>query len=64
MRGSAVDVVWAVLAVLAVALELAAVLTKRAPTLTSTLRSLVRSRTGTAVLFLAWAWFGWHSFAR
>ena len=64
MSGTAVDACWGLLLALAAACQAAAVVTGRVATLGATLGRLVRSRLGTAALALAWAWFGWHTFAR
>ena len=64
MTAWAADLVWGALLAAAVACQLVAALGRRTATLGAVLRAALSSRVGTAAIALAWAWFGWHTFAR
>jgi len=64
MTAGAVDAVWGALLAVAVGLQALALRRRRVATLGAALRAVASSRLGTAGLALAWAWFGWHTFAR
>lgn len=57
-------VVWGALLAAAIACQLVAALARRTATLGAVLRAALSSRVGTVAIALAWAWFGWHTFAR
>jgi hypothetical protein len=56
--------VWAVLAVLPVALQTIAVSTRRLPTAGDAVRRLTTSRLSRGAVLVYWMWLGWHAFAR
>lgn len=55
---------FAVLLAAAVAFEVLARVTKRAPTLGNAVEAASRRRPLRAALLVGWLWLGWHLFAR
>lgn len=55
---------WAVLAVIAVAYQVAGVVFRRTATLGQALRRVTRVPAGRVVLLAGWLWAGWHTFVR
>ena len=58
-------VVWGALGLAVVGCQVVAMLSKgRLPGLGDGVRRVTSSRLGRWLLLLAWAWLGWHAFAR
>ena len=55
---------FALLAVVAVAYQMAGLLLHRTATLGQALRSLMRFPAVRPLLLVAWLWLGWHTFVR
>jgi hypothetical protein len=61
---AATFVVWGALALLLVATQAVAVMTRRIPTIADLIKAMTRRPVVRVVLLAVWLWVGWHFFVR